>query len=108
MNRYFEPGQPNDERPFDPTKVVVSCIEDGCHSLLLDGDSIPSDFFDLSSGRAGELLHKLSVYGIRLAAVVPDPTRHSAPFQDFLREANRGNQFRFFPSRDEAVLWLES
>jgi hypothetical protein len=24
-----------------------------------------------------------------------------------VREANRGRQFRFFPSREEAIAWLE-
>jgi len=33
---------------------------------------------------------------------------HSLRFQEFLREANRGRQFRFFPTREEAIQWLES
>ena len=93
---------------FDPREVATRCIESGSRALLADGDALPPEFFDLSSGVAGELLHRLSVYGVRLAGVVPDPASHSAPFQDFLRETNRGKQFRFFPTREEAVRWLES
>jgi predicted pyridoxine 5'-phosphate oxidase superfamily flavin-nucleotide-binding protein len=102
---YFEPGP---LASFDPPAVVRGCIENGKRSLLLDVDALPPSFFDLSSGVAGELLHRLGLYGIRLASVVPDPSVHSAPFQSFLLETNRGRQARFFPTRREAVEWLGS
>lgn len=107
MSEYFEPVEGMDADAFDPAAVVTGCIESGCGSLLLDGGRLPPKFFDLSSGLAGELLHRLSTYRILLAAVVPDPTRYSESFQDFVREANRGRSFRFFRTRDEALQWLE-
>ena len=107
MSTYFElPAQP--PGAFDPAAVVTGCIESGAHQILADRPALPPEFFDLSSGVAGELLHRLSVYGIRMAGVVPDPSVHSQPFQDFLRETNRGTQFRFFPTREAAVQWLEA
>jgi hypothetical protein len=93
---------------FDPRAVATHCIESGTGALLLDAAALPPEFFDLSSGVAGELLHRLSMYGIRLAGVVADPSRHSAAFQDFLSEVNRGRQFRFFSTRAEALAWLDS
>jgi hypothetical protein len=105
MSTYFE-VEPT--HPFDPTAVVIRCAEAGADCLLLDEKSLPAEFFDLSSGLAGELLHRLSIYYMRLAAVVPDPGAHSAPFQAFVLEANKGDQFRFFPTRQEAIDWLES
>jgi hypothetical protein len=107
VSAYFELRDPG-TGSFDPAGVVAGCIESGAHALLIDRGALPDAFFDLSSGVAGELLHRLSVYGIRLAGVVPDPAAHSQPFQEFLREANRGKQFRFFPRREDAVHWLES
>lgn len=83
---------------FDPAGVVASCIESGAHALLIDRGALPGTFFDLSSGVAGELLHRLSVYGIRMAGVVPDPAAHSQPFQEFLREANRGSSSASSPA----------
>lgn len=100
---YFEPDP---GAPFDPRELVVSCIESGARSLLLGADVLPSDFFDLSTGVAGELLHHLSKYQLRMAAVVPAPAVHSEHFQDFLYEANRGQQFRFAESRQAALDWL--
>jgi hypothetical protein len=94
--------------PFDPTAIITSCAESGADSLLLDEKSLPSDFFDLSSGLAGELLHRLSIYRMRMAAVVPDLTRHSSYFQAFVLEANKGEMVRFCSTRQEAIDWLES
>ena len=104
MAAYYEPEP---AQAFDPVAVVTSCIESGARSLLLDESKLPTEFFDLSSGLAGELLHKLTVYRIPMAGVVPDPSAHSPRFQDFAREANRGRQFRFFSTREEAIGWLE-
>jgi hypothetical protein len=94
--------------PFDPTAVVTSCIESGAQSLFADEASLPAEFFDLSSGLAGGLLHRLSLYQARMAGVVSDLSAHSVHFQAFVREANRGEQFRFLRTRQEAILWLES
>jgi PadR family transcriptional regulator, regulatory protein AphA len=93
---------------FDPALIFRDCIENGASSLLLDRPALPDEFFDLSTGLAGELLHRLSVYHMRMAAVIPDLTVHSVNFQTFASEANRGEQFRFFPTRREAIDWLES
>ena len=105
MAGYFEADA---ALPFKPTEILTGCIEYGAGSVLLDEDSLTADFFNLSTGLAGELLHKLGNYRIRLAGVVPDPSVHSNRFQEFLRETNDGEQFRFFATRSEAIRWLES
>jgi len=105
--RYFEPpaGGASRLRAMD---LVGACMEHGTDRLLLDHGALPDSFFDLSSGVAGELVQKLTNYGIRMAAVVPEPQLHSEPFRDFAREANRAGPFRFFPSRDLAEAWLST
>ena len=94
--------------PRDPAALVAQCIESGSRSLLLDEHALAPEFFDLSTGFAGELLQKLATYRIRLAAVVPDPSAHSMRFQEFAREANGGRQVGFFRSRQSAIDWLLS
>jgi hypothetical protein len=91
---------------FDPHAVFAACIENGADTLLFDAGALPPVFFDLSSGVAGDLLHRLSVYRMRMAAVVPDPSVHSLRFQEFMLEANKGRAYRFFPHRDDAIRWL--
>ena len=92
---------------FDPATIVQQCIESGSNALLLDENAIPPHFFDLSSRVAGDLVHRVTLYEIPMALVVSKPSIHSAHFQDFAREANQGNRFRFFPTRPEAVAWLQ-
>jgi Domain of unknown function (DUF4180) len=100
--------EPDPARPIAPVAALVGCIEHGARGLLLDRAALPASFFDLSTGVAGELVQKLVNYGIHMAAVVPDLSAHSPRFQEFVREANKGRQFRFFATREEAVAWLTS
>jgi hypothetical protein len=102
---YFEAET---DRPWTPGDILSGCVESGAGAVLLDEGALPGEFFDLSSGLAGELLHKLSTYRLRLAGVVPDPSVHPTRFQEFLRESNLGTAFRFFRTRGEAVAWLEA
>jgi len=99
-----EPGANNN---FDPQTLVANCIEGGFDLLLLDESTLPPAFFDLRSGMVGDLLHRLSVYRLRMAAVVPDLTAHNERFQEFAREANRGTSWRFFDTREAALEWLQ-
>jgi hypothetical protein len=94
--------------PLDPAAILSGCVESGASSVLLDAEVLPPEFFDLSTGLAGELLHKLTTYRLRLAGVVPDLTVHSARFLEFAREAHNGAQFRFFPDRRSATEWLST
>lgn len=103
VSGYFEPDA---EQAAEASAIVVGCIESGQRAVLLDEAVAPPQLFDLSTRVAGELLHGLGKYEIRLAVVVPDVTMHSSSFQDFAREANRGGRYRFFPTREEAVAWL--
>jgi len=101
---FFEPDA---EQASNPSGIVVGCVESGQRAVLLDEAAVPPGLFDLSTRVAGELLHGLGKYDIRLAVVVPDVTACSSSFQDFAREANRGSRYRFLPTREEAVAWLD-
>jgi hypothetical protein len=107
VSAYYElPPQP--AGTFDPVAVVAHCIESGMDRLLLDTAALPPEFFDLSMGVTGALVQRLTQYEIRMAGVVPDPSIHSKPFQDFAREAGKNPWFRFFPTREQAIAWLSA
>jgi hypothetical protein len=107
VSEYYElPPQPAGE--FDPIAAVTHCIESGTDRLLLDEAALPPEFFDLSTRIAGALAQRLTQYEVRMAAVVPDPSIHSRPFQDFAREADKNRWFRFFPTREQAIAWLSN
>lgn len=105
MSTYYEWKQKTE---FDPADIFRECIEGGVDSLLLSAASLPEEFFDLSSGLLGELLHKLSTYRIKMALVVPDTGLYSSHFQAFARETNQGNEIHVFSTREEAINWLDS
>jgi hypothetical protein len=64
------------------------------------------EFFDLSSGFAGEMVQKLANYGIRAGVVVAEMSDYSDAFRDFARESSRSGRARFFRSSSEAISWL--
>ena len=86
--------------------VVALCGEHSTERLLLDGDCLHPDFFELKTGLAGAVLLKLSNYHIRTAVVLPPERIGSGRFAEFVQETNTGNQFRVFSSVAEAVSWL--
>jgi hypothetical protein len=100
---YYEVSGP--ERA-DPVRAVMRCVEEGAEALLFDHGALPGPFFDLSTGVAGEVAQKLSNYGLRMAGVVPDLSVHSARFQEFAGEANRGRRIHFAATREAALAWL--
>ena len=58
MAAHFEPDV---NEPFDAAALVTRCIEGGADSLLLDEAALPPEFFDLSTGVAGETSTALPV-----------------------------------------------
>ncbi|RYG19765.1 MAG: DUF4180 domain-containing protein, partial [Chitinophagaceae bacterium] len=65
--------------------------------------NITSDFFDLSTKMAGEILQKFSNYKMRLAIVGDFSNYQSQSFKDFVYESNKHGQINFVNSKTEAV-----
>lgn len=77
--------------------------ETGAARIVIDKRLICEDFFILSTGLAGEILQKYINYHIKLA-VYGDFTHYtSKPLKDFIYESNRGNDFFFVPSKEDAI-----
>lgn len=91
----------------DANRLVEQCWEHDAQALLLYPANLPAEFFDLSSGLAGELLQKLRNYQLRLAIVDAEGTAPlSTYFQDMAGEERRSGYFGLFASRAEAIAWL--
>ena len=89
----------------DAVDIAAFCWENETENLLLVHENLNNSFFDLKSGLAGAVLQKFSNYRIRAAAVI-DEVKISGRFSELTWELNRGNSFRIFDNRDEAVSWL--
>ena len=74
--------------------------------IVIPKQLIVEDFFVLSTGLAGEILQKYVNYGGRMA-IYGDYSRYtSKPLKDFMYESNKGRDFFFVSTKDEAVAAL--
>jgi hypothetical protein len=98
-------GRPDEAvmtRPIDTARLVEACLSSDVQRALLYPPNLPSNFFDLSSGAAGEILQKLQSFGIRLAVVcAPGSVRFSRRFPEAF-----GREFQVFETRSAACAWL--
>lgn len=81
--------------------------ETGSTCLAIDKNAITEDFFKLSTGVAGEILQKFVNYHVR-AAIYGDYSHYtSKPLRDFIYESNKGTNFFFVATREEAIQKLK-
>jgi hypothetical protein len=112
----IETHQVNDTRIAEviSTDMVIRTIEDGSDLLgnlyyqdydkiIVHQENITSEFFDLKTGIAGEILQKFSNYRVRLA-IVGDFSQYSGKsFNAFIFESNKVGQINFVSSVSEAL-----
>jgi len=80
--------------------------EVGANLLLISDGALHPDFFDLSTGLAGDISLKLSTYRVKTAIVVDLESIPSLRFQEWAGECNRGWEIRFCADLAEAEDWL--
>jgi arsenate reductase len=76
---------------------------DGCDKIAVKKEMLAEDFFDLSSGIAGEIAQKLVNYDIRLAVIGDFSVYTSKALHDFIYESNKGGHLYFVADEDEAI-----
>jgi Domain of unknown function (DUF4180) len=90
----------------DIPDAINSCIE--ADGLILTEDDLTPDFFNLSSGLAGELFQKCVNYGVRVAIVLPSLEPYGERLRELAHEHRSHPLIRFVHSRDEADAWLQA
>lgn len=78
----------------------------GSKDIVIPKQLIAEDFFVLSTGLAGEILQKYVNYGGRMAIYGDYSHYTSKPLKDFMYESNKGRDFFFVSTKDEAVAAL--
>ena len=77
--------------------------EKGVRRLAIEKSALAEEFFILSSGLAGEILQKFINDHVK-AAFWGDYSRYtSKPLKDFIYESNKGNDFFFVSTQEEAL-----
>ena len=80
--------------------------ETKCDRMIVDKSAVTEDFFKLSTCLAGEVLQKYVNYRFKLAVVGDFSLYTSKPLKDFIRESNRGRDFFFVVTDEEAIEFL--
>ena len=80
--------------------------EVGAGLLLISEGALHPDFFDLSTGLAGEISLKLTTYRVKTAIVIDLESIPSLRFREWAGECNRGREIRFCADLEEAEGWL--
>ena len=81
----------------DALELVGDAFSAGVRTVIIPAGRLPSEFFVLRSGFAGEFVHTFVKYHMRLV-VAGDISRRiaaSPTFAAFVREANYGNEVTF-------------
>jgi hypothetical protein len=96
-----------DGPPLDSEQAAVDIVGDAlgqrAEFVVIPVGRLDERFFTLDTGLAGEILHKLTLYRLRVA-VIGDITGHlenSKALRDMVHEANNGRQVWFLASLSE-------
>ena len=99
-----ESGEPVITDAQSAIDLLMSAQYDvGSKDIVIPKQLIAEDFFVLSTGLAGEVLQKYVNYGGRTAIYGDYSHYTSKPLKDFMYESNKGRDFFFISTRDEAV-----
>lgn len=72
------------------------------YKIIINEKHLISDFFDLKSGFAGDILQKFSTYNVQLAIVGDFSKYTSKSLRDFIFESNKYGRINFVSSLEEA------
>ncbi len=83
--------------------IAAVNYETECRNIAINKESITEDFFNLSSGMAGEILQKFVNYYIKFAIIGDFSKYTSKALKDFIYECNNGSSIFFVSTRQEAI-----
>ena len=99
-------GEPFLVQAKNGSRLVEACANAGVDRLVLYPENLPEEFFDLSSGVAGEVLNKLRMYWVRLAVVRTPVLKLSSRFAEMLSDEWRYGYFGLLDDLPAALDWL--
>jgi len=87
--------------------MVDAGYSQSAYGMIIHARNLPSEFFELKSGIAGEILQKFSNYRMRLAIVGDFSEIKSKSLRDFIRESNNRKTISFVSTINEALSILD-
>ena len=83
--------------------IMSVSYETGCRRMAVFKEALAEDFFDLSTGLAGEVLQKCVNYRIKFAIIGDFSKYTSKPLKDFIYESNKGREIFFVSTEQQAI-----
>ena len=99
-------GSPVIATPEDMLDLIAEAGYQNSIAVIMHRETLHSNFFDLKTRLAGEILQKFSNYRMKLAIVGDFSDLDSKSLSDFIRESNRTGIINFVNSVDEALAKL--
>jgi len=101
-----DPGIGSIQTQADILDLVALCRQPVANRVLILKGVLSPDFFDLSTGLAGDITLKLSTYRVKTAIIVDLESISSQRFHEWVYECNRGQEIHFCSTREQAEEWL--
>ncbi len=94
--------------PFNQQSEVMALLGESFErgGLLMKEADLGENFFDVSTGLAGELLQKFCNYKQKLALIIDDLNKHSEPLQELAWEHRKHLNIQFFLNEEQGRVWL--
>jgi hypothetical protein len=90
----------------DILDLIGDLVSYNCNRLIIHEKNLHTDFFQLKTGLAGDILQKFSNYKVKLAIIGDFSKYESRSLSDFIRECNKGNMIFFLDSINSAMMRL--
>ena len=90
----------------DILDLFCDIVSDNCYRIIIHERNLHSDFFQLKTGLAGDILQKFSDYKVKLAIIGDFSKYESKSLHDFIRECNKGTMIFFLDTLDSALIRL--
>lgn len=88
-------------------QLLVDVYYNDIDKMILHEKNLTPDFFDLSTGLAGEILQKFANYRVRLV-IVGQFNQNGQRLKEFMYESNKGKQVNFVTAIEEAIARLSA
>ena len=101
------PGSETIGTTGDLLDILADAGYNGSTGLIIHSATLSSDFFDLRTGLAGEILQKFSNYRMKFAIIGDFTEVKSKALRDFIRESNTLGTINFVGTAEEAIARLD-
>lgn len=92
----------------DIMDMIATTMETDIFKVIVNGEKISEDFYNLRTGFAGEALQKFINYNVKVGIILENQEGLNLRFREMIGEANKSNEFRMFKTVSEAETWFKS